>query len=264
MLIGCDNRLIKSISARLFSMTRYAKSDLQNNASAKSLWVSLDDNIYDITPFIDTHPGGKLLLLKYAGKDIKEPMIKHSHSQNAYTILSSFKIGTLINNGSNDTLNSSNETLNDNSSINKSLNTSTNNSNDNSNDSSEESSLNEAAFIDPSKPMLAQVYAAKFSKKHYLKHIHIPHHLPYSAPIFGSKFLEPFTKTYWWGIPLFWAPWISYTLLKSINLISPYLVFASYIVGLLFWTFIEYSLHRFLFHMDDLMPDHPIAITLHL
>ena len=33
--------------------------------------------------------------------------------------------------------------------------------------------------------------------------------------------------------------------------------------GNLFWTFIEYVMHRFLFHLDDLLPDHPYALTLH-
>lgn len=36
-----------------------------------------------------------------------------------------------------------------------------------------------------------------------------------------------------------------------------------YSFGCLFWTFVEYSMHRFVFHMDDLLPDNSIALLVH-
>ncbi|KPI34314.1 uncharacterized protein AB675_8985, partial [Cyphellophora attinorum] len=32
---------------------------------------------------------------------------------------------------------------------------------------------------------------------------------------------------------------------------------------LFLWTLVEYLLHRFLFHVDEYMPDHPLALTAH-
>lgn len=36
-----------------------------------------------------------------------------------------------------------------------------------------------------------------------------------------------------------------------------------FFVGNVVWTLLEYIFHRFLFHVDDLLPDHPYALTLH-
>ena len=36
-----------------------------------------------------------------------------------------------------------------------------------------------------------------------------------------------------------------------------------FLFGNLIWTVLEYGLHRFLFHIDDLLPDHPVFLTLH-
>lgn len=33
--------------------------------------------------------------------------------------------------------------------------------------------------------------------------------------------------------------------------------------GNFFWTVLEYGMHRFLFHIDDILPDHPVFLTLH-
>ena len=68
--------------------------------------------------------------------------------------------------------------------------------------------------------------------------------------MFKSDFLESLSKVHW-SVPLFlWLPvigvfiWISLT---SFNLsITSFLMF--FLGGLLFWTFAEYVLHRFVFH----------------
>ena len=36
-----------------------------------------------------------------------------------------------------------------------------------------------------------------------------------------------------------------------------------FVFGNLIWTILEYTLHRFLFHIDRLLPDHPAALTVH-
>jgi sterol desaturase/sphingolipid hydroxylase (fatty acid hydroxylase superfamily) len=38
---------------------------------------------------------------------------------------------------------------------------------------------------------------------------------------------------------------------------------ACFLFGNLFWTIIEYLMHRFLFHLDELLPDRPLFFTLH-
>jgi 4-hydroxysphinganine ceramide fatty acyl 2-hydroxylase len=38
---------------------------------------------------------------------------------------------------------------------------------------------------------------------------------------------------------------------------------ASFVFGCIVWTILEYTLHRFLFHLDFYLPDNGVAITLH-
>ena len=96
----------------------------------------------------------------------------------------------------------------------------------------------------------------------------------------------------WYVVPTIWLPIAGYLYLRSIlqftlgrnalppwtqDITAPFNLLASteipsstlvpaglcVALGMLVWTLLEYFLHRFLFHIDDLMPDHPYAITLH-
>jgi len=55
--------------------------------------------------------------------------------------------------------------------------------------------------------------------------------------------------TPWWLILVVWAPSMvyNYTLQGG----SAELKLALFFIGVFFWTFAEYMLHRFLFHMED-------------
>lgn len=119
-------------------------------------------------------------------------------------------------------------------------------------------------FLDLNRPLLMQVWNGGFSKDFYLQQVHRPRHYKGgdSAPLFGN-FLEPLSKTPWWVIPIIWLPPVAYgTFLSSQQLPAAALV-AYWLFGLGFWTITEYAMHRFLFHVDQYMPDNRAAITLH-
>lgn len=44
----------------------------QHNSLQKGIWVAIQGEIYDVTNFIDAHPGGKNIIIKNAGKDVTE------------------------------------------------------------------------------------------------------------------------------------------------------------------------------------------------
>jgi len=127
------------------------------------------------------------------------------------------------------------------------------------------SNLREASpnFIDVTQPMFQQVWNSNWSKKFYMEQIHIPRHVNGSAPIFG-KWMEFFTKTPWYIVPLIWIPfsiWIFNFSLQdrySLPAATTYFFF-----GVLFWTILEYGIHRFLFHVDDVFPDDSRALAIH-
>ncbi|XP_058106206.1 dihydroceramide fatty acyl 2-hydroxylase FAH1-like isoform X2 [Magnolia sinica] len=71
-----------------------------------------------------------------------------------------------------------------------------------------------------------------------------------------SQFLDPalsqfLTRTVWWVIPLIWLPVICWLVSMSIQMGHPLPQVALMVVaGIFVWTLMEYSLHRFLFHIN--------------
>jgi 4-hydroxysphinganine ceramide fatty acyl 2-hydroxylase len=127
-------------------------------------------------------------------------------------------------------------------------------------------------MVDWNKPMLAQV--GKLGPN-YLKWVHSPVDRP--LRLFYSDFMEFFSRTPWFFVPIIWLPVVVYgsvLAIKHLNkeFIGPYgsqsfpavlSVFLSlFILGCVLWSLVEYALHRFLFHR--LPPaNSPFWITFH-
>lgn len=47
---------------------------------------------YDITDFVNSHPGGRQVLIKCNGRDIEKHMNKADHSEYAYSLLEKYKV----------------------------------------------------------------------------------------------------------------------------------------------------------------------------
>lgn len=76
----------------------YTAEDVATHSKASSCWVSRAGKVYDVTGFLNDHPGGDDLILQYAGKDIEEAMkdkLEHEHSDSAYDMLDGLFIGRL-------------------------------------------------------------------------------------------------------------------------------------------------------------------------
>lgn len=95
------------------------------------------------------------------------------------------------------------------------------------------------------------------------------------------------TRTVWYVVPLFWGPIALYLFLRSLFQFTgplpsftshPFLplysllsipvdavakTLACFFLGNLLWTLLEYFFHRFVFHIDALLPDRPAFLTLH-
>jgi len=60
------------------------------HSTKKSLWVIVNDKVYDITSILKTHPGGQKILVENAGKDCTELFNKARHNEN---VLDKYYIG---------------------------------------------------------------------------------------------------------------------------------------------------------------------------
>jgi 4-hydroxysphinganine ceramide fatty acyl 2-hydroxylase len=113
----------------------------------------------------------------------------------------------------------------------------------------------------------------KLHKEEYLAWVHTPFLFDGSeqlkgmrdARLFESNFMELLSRTVWWVVPLCWVPasmfmWTWFYHSDSFSVPGALLAFAT---GVSIWTLIEYSIHRFIFHLDDHVPDHPVSLMLH-
>ena len=100
--------------------------------------------------------------------------------------------------------------------------------------------------------------------------------VPFYVPLFDNKYLDLTTTTQWYVVLMVWIPVTIYFMYLGmatqftknqaidtyVKLDSPsfsYVAIALIIAfGLLVWSLLEYTLHRFLFHMEKWMPDRAI------
>ena len=78
-----------------------AQADVAAHNSADSCYVTVGSKVYDITPFLEDHPGGADLILEHASKDVAEVMEdvgSHAHSEVAWEILDEHLIGFVATN----------------------------------------------------------------------------------------------------------------------------------------------------------------------
>ncbi len=79
-------------------MVTYSPEEVSKHNTEKSLWITHNNKVYDVTDFAQRHPGGAPVLCKHAGQDVSHFMsdpVSHTHSKVAYQILNKYCIGDL-------------------------------------------------------------------------------------------------------------------------------------------------------------------------
>jgi len=271
-------------------------SEVKTHNTTKSCYVTIDEKVYDVTSFLDDHPGGGDLILEYAGKDIKDIMNdvqSHFHSEAAYEILDESLVGftadspvikAAVKTDAPTEVLPLPATEHGNTLIQQQGGASDLPSRDGDSPApifaatgmSDERDLSKETdtladyrthkFLDLSKPLIPQVFFSNFSKEFYLAQVHRPRHYRggASAPLMPYAFLEPLSLTPWWLVPTVWLPPVAYGTYLGLTHIDPLPLSTFYwSLGLFLWSLVEYILHRFLFHIEAALPDRPLFLTLH-
>ncbi|XP_076878357.1 fatty acid 2-hydroxylase [Brachyhypopomus gauderio] len=253
-----------SVSPRLFSAKEVA-----SHCTKESCWVLVGTRVYDVSAFLRMHPGGESLILHRSGKNISQALDgpPHRHSENARRWLEQYYIGDIEDTQRTD---HHTQTLRQRG-----------NRQDPTDTEEEDSAISKCSKVDDEtdlvdwrKPLAWQV--GNLGEK-YDAWVHQPVDRP--IRLFESDFFEANTKTAWYMVPAVWMPlviylsWYCYSLLAQggtrLFITSDYSIMIHkysfpfiFMVGVFMWSFIEYCIHRFLFHMRP--PAHNYyLITLH-
>lgn len=227
----------------------------------KRCFLVYQNDVFDATEFLGDHPGGPEIIEDLKGGDITQIFhseYSHNHSDAALRMLLRLKIGTILNNGANNV----------------------------------ETEPKKVAYpvitetkveyndftIDLTRGLCQQVL--HLSKKQYVHMIENSIYLPYCR-LFDMGFFEACSRTKWYMIPLIWCPVLLTLIYFAMTFDYPahtfmdkYLMidspdFSALIVGLCLllgvgiWTFGEYTLHRYAFHFEHVVPDNPYFLFLH-
>ncbi|XP_076125886.1 fatty acid 2-hydroxylase [Alosa pseudoharengus] len=238
-----------SVSPRFLSM-----KEVSRHCTKDSCWVLLGTRVYDVTGFLRMHPGGEALILRRTGTDISQQMDgpPHRHSDNARRWLEQYYIGELDKDRDGDDTQAPRQRRKvkeppveeEPTGISKCSKVDL-----------------ETDLVDWSKPLAWQV--GHLGEK-YDAWVHQPVDRP--IRLFESEFFESRTKTSWYMVPLVWIPlviymtWYSWSLLGQEKtklhitsnfsiLLHKYSFPAIFLLGMFLWSFMEYCIHRFVFHM---------------
>jgi len=222
-------------ATKLSRTVYYSPNDVRGHNKAKDVWVIMNGAVYDITQFLPNHPGGEEIVLEHAGLDITEVFRSasvHQHSSGAFETLKTLKIGGLENaTGEEDIFDTDNEYEN---------------------------------IIDLDKAVVSQMWSKRLPLSVYLKLTHTPHFMKDGkiARLFENEFLEYASRNSWYNV-LIWFPVAFYMLSTATPFFDASTSAALFFVGIGIWSLFEYLIHRFIFHMDGLLPDHHFFICLH-
>ncbi|GAA6233704.1 cytochrome b5-like [Lates japonicus] len=73
----------------------YTLEDIRLHNMCNDTWLIIHDKVYDITGFLEEHPGGEEVLLEQAGADATESFEDVGHSTDAREMLQQYYVGEL-------------------------------------------------------------------------------------------------------------------------------------------------------------------------
>ncbi|XP_072956214.1 cytochrome b5-like [Typha angustifolia] len=73
----------------------YGFEEVSKHAATKDCWLIISGKVYNVTPFMDEHPGGDEVLLAATGKDGTNDFEDVGHSNSAREMMAKYCIGEI-------------------------------------------------------------------------------------------------------------------------------------------------------------------------
>merc|ERR1711935_163195 len=70
-------------------------AEIKKHDKDEDCWMAINGNVYDITKFLNEHPGGSEVIMEVAGQDGTEGFEDVGHSEDARDMLKEYLIGEL-------------------------------------------------------------------------------------------------------------------------------------------------------------------------
>jgi len=70
-------------------------AELEKHSDKSDVWTTINGKVYNVTKYLDEHPGGEEVLMERAGKDATEDFEDVGHSNEARKALKALEVGEL-------------------------------------------------------------------------------------------------------------------------------------------------------------------------
>ncbi|XP_017771509.1 PREDICTED: cytochrome b5 [Nicrophorus vespilloides] len=75
---------------------QFTLAEVKKHNDNHSTWIIIHNEVYDVTKFLNEHPGGEEVLLEQAGKDGSEAFEDVGHSSDAREMMAKYKVGDIV------------------------------------------------------------------------------------------------------------------------------------------------------------------------
>ncbi|XP_075263620.1 cytochrome b5-like [Convolutriloba macropyga] len=86
-------RLVAHFKFKDFKPKAFSRDEILTHCTSDSLWIIIDNLVYDFTKFRTQHPGGASILEQFGGNDGTEAFVRYGHSRLAKNIMKKYLIG---------------------------------------------------------------------------------------------------------------------------------------------------------------------------
>ncbi len=96
--LRCTPTLLVAILVNACAATMpqtFSRDEVAEHCTRDDLWVVIDDRVFDLTSYIEKHPGGDSLL-KYAGRDASVGFHGEQHPAHVNATVEQFLIGNAM------------------------------------------------------------------------------------------------------------------------------------------------------------------------